>query len=130
MQASANTAVFGTRKLIFTRKILKKFRAINDLIFDFDENENCILFADDTTIHASGSNMKSCVDSFKSRNREIVYVVYIQPLTSQLGQDIYDACVKNVSSSNTISVRRTYWAKRQLPWSINSNYWAYCWITR
>ncbi len=28
-----------------------------------DENENCIIFADDTTIHASGSNMESCVDS-------------------------------------------------------------------
>ena len=36
---------------------------INDLIFDFDENKNCILFADDTTIHTSGSNMESCVDS-------------------------------------------------------------------
>jgi hypothetical protein len=36
---------------------------INDLIFDFDENENCSLFADDTTIHASGSNMESFVDS-------------------------------------------------------------------
>ncbi len=36
---------------------------INDLIFDFDENENWILFFDDTTIHTSGSNLESCVDS-------------------------------------------------------------------
>ncbi len=29
---------------------------INDLTFEFDENENCILLAGDTTIHTSGSN--------------------------------------------------------------------------
>ncbi len=83
---------------------------INDLIFEFDENEHCILFADDTTIHTSGSNLESCVDSLSQESR----------------QDI----VTNVSSSNTISVRRTCWAKPQSPWSKNSNYWAYCWKAR
>ena len=38
---------------------------INDLIFDFNEIGNCVLFADDTTIHVSGKEQLQCIDQLR-----------------------------------------------------------------